>query len=190
MAIPYADKLIERAQKGERLTAKDRRHCVGYLMGTRPEMTNVEIGELFQVSEGLIRADKKRIRHERARLIKEEDVGLVIADIAIECDRQIRDLEASKMKCAKGTRPFVEHCKAIVDTRLKSVKALQELGYYPKSLGNLTVERFEYRAVVGKDGSVDTRPVDLRFDGDDDVIDVEFEEQRLIEAGQDEDVED
>jgi hypothetical protein len=185
MPIPYADKLIERAQKGERLTAKDRRHCVGYLMGTRPEMTNVEAAEIFQVSEGLIRQDKKRIRHERAKLIKEDDIGLVIADIAMECDNQIRDLEASKRKCKMGQRAFVEHCKAIVDTRLKSVKALQELGFYPKSLGNLTVERFEYKAVVGRDGSVDTRAADIRFDGSE-IIDADFEEQLQLEAPADE----
>jgi hypothetical protein len=40
------------------------------------------------------------------------------------------------------------------------------LGFYPKNLGNMTVEKFEYKAIVSKDGSVDTRPVNLVLPGD------------------------
>jgi hypothetical protein len=176
MALPHAEKLIERARRGERLGTKDRRHCISFLMTTQPDATNVEMGQLFQVTERAIRIDKKYIREERAKLIKQDDIGLVIADIAMSFDNQVRDIEKSKRKCKLGGRPYLEHCKAIFNLQLQKVKALQELGYYPKNLGNMTVEKFEYKAIVGKDGSVNTRAIEGYEE--DDAIDAEFEEVR------------
>lgn len=168
--IPHAEKLIERAQKGERLNAKDRRHAVAYLIATRPEITACAMGDLFYVSEGMIRVDKRIIKQEKAKLLQKEDVALVIVDIADCFDRQVKDLEASKRKCKLGSATYLAHCKEIFNLRLKMVTALQELGYYPKNLGSMTIDKYEYRATVGADNSVTTRAVNL------DVRDGEFED--------------
>lgn len=168
--IPHAEKLIERAQKGERLNAKDRRHAVAYLTATRPEITAVAMGDLFFVSEGMIRVDKRIIKQEKAKLLQKEDVALVIVDIADCFDRQVKDLEASKRKCKLGSATYLAHCKEIFNLRLKMVTALQELGYYPKNLGSMTIDKYEYRATVGADGAVTSRPVNL------DVSEGEFED--------------
>jgi hypothetical protein len=168
MAIPNAEKMMERAQRGERLTSTERRHCVAYLMATQPDVTNVALGELFGTTEKTIRGDKLKIREDKARSIKEDDIGLVIADIAINFDRQVRDIEASKRKADPGSRTYLEHCKAIFNLELERVKALQDLGWYPKNLGNMTQEHFVYKAFVTQGGAVDTRRVD-----NGDVIDVE-----------------
>src|SRR4051812_1330053 len=103
MAVANAEKLIERARKGERLTAKERRYCVAFLIGSGSRDTNNELGELFQVSERMIRNDKRTIKEDRIKDLNEENIGLVIADIAITLERQMRDIENSKRKCSMGS---------------------------------------------------------------------------------------
>lgn len=161
MALTEAEKIVQRATAGEQITAKERRHVVGYWMGTAPDMTNQQIADAFRVTEGQIRLDKKNIREEKARLLKEDDIGLIIADIVLTFERQVRDIESSKTKCDKGTRSYLEHCKSIFTLQKDMVKALQDLGYYPKNLGNLTIEKYDYKAIVTKDGNVDTRRIEM-----------------------------
>lgn len=168
--IPNAEKFVERAQKGEQLTVKERRHAISYLTVTRPELTGSALAQLFKVSEPTIRIDKQRIREAKAEMIQKEDIGLVIADIAICFERQIRDMESSKNHCKVGSVAYLGHCKAIFQMQLQKVEALQKLGYYPQNLGNLTVQKFEYKAIVNADGSVLTRPMDMKFNNKGDVI--------------------
>jgi hypothetical protein len=184
MAITQSEKLVERARSGEQLTSKERRVALAFLIATQPELTNTAIADVFRVSEKLVRMDKKYIRGERAKLIQEDDVGLVIADVTLSFENQVADIEASKKECAKGSRDYLEHCKAIFNFQLAKIKALQDLGYLPKNLGSMTIDKFEYKAIVTKDGSVNTRPVHMQTY--DDVIDAEVVEQvvdqKLIEA--------
>lgn len=172
---PQAEKLIERAQKGERLSTKDRRHCVAYLSATRPDVTNTAMADLFKVSERMIRIDRMKIRQDKAELLKREDIGLVIADIALCFEKQVKDLEAGKAKCKVGSSVYLNYCKAIFNLQLEKIRALQELGYYPKNLGNMTVDKFVFKAVMGEDGSINTRPVNIDFDKSK-VVDVEAAE--------------
>jgi hypothetical protein len=177
MPVPEADKLLERAKAGdEKLNTKDRRHVIAYLMATAPETSNVDMATWFKVSERQIRNDKRYIKEERAALIREEDIGLVIADIAMSFDNVVRELQRGAKKTTVGSMTHLKYYKEIFDTQLKKVKALQDLGYYPKNLGNMTVDKYEYKAFVNKDGSVQTNKVDLRFDEDGNIIDVEFED--------------
>lgn len=159
--IPQAEQLLERAAAGERLTTKERRHCVAFNMVKVPDATNVAMAELFQVSERQIRLDKQHIRQERAKLIKEDDIGLVIADIMVSFENQVSNLQKGQAKAKVGSRDYLEYCKTIFNFRLQMVKALQELGYYPKNLGNMTVDKYVYKATVSADGSVTTGPSHL-----------------------------
>lgn len=177
MPIPHAEKLIERAQKGERLNSNERRHCLAFLMATSQMESSEELATLFQVSGRLIRADKKYIREEKAKTIKDDDIALVIADIAMTLERQMRDLERSKYRCTPGTVAYLRHCTAIHEVQLKTVSALQDLGYYPKNLGLMTVEKWNYKATVSRDGSVLTRPIDMEIgDGGQPILDADYEE--------------
>lgn len=180
--LPHAEKIIERAKSGERIPANERRHAVAYIMGTDATQSNIELGKLFGVSEGQIRQDKKNIREDRAKLIREEDVALVIADIMINFERQVNDIEKSKGKSALGSKTYLEHCKAIFQLDMQRIIALQNLGYYPKNLGSMTVEKFEFKATVGKDGGVITRPVELHFNEKGQIVDAEFEEIKKLPA--------
>jgi hypothetical protein len=188
MLRPQAEQLIDRARAGERLNTGDRRHCISYLMATQPDMTKVAMGDLFHVNEAMIRQDFKKIREEKAKLVKEDDIGLVIADIALTFERQVIDIERSKKKCELGSRAYMDHCRAIARMQVDRVELLQNLGYYPKNLGNMTIDKFEYKSVVTKDGSVDTRRVDMTIEVDQsetermEAIDAEFEDVKMLPA--------
>lgn len=173
MPIPHAEKLIEQAQGGVRLSAKDRKYCLAFLSATKADMNNNELAALFQVSERQIRFDYKAIREEKAREITQEDISLIIADIAMTLERQMRDLEKSKNKCKAGSVAYLRHCTAIHDMQLKTVSALQDLGYYPKNLGNMTIDKYEYKSIITKDGAVDTRPM---------ILDIDSKDVEFIEA--------
>lgn len=204
MPTSHAEKYISRAEKGDKLTVKERRHVITYLMGTgrtahndatgkslvdasEQYATNVAMAELFQVSERQVRMDKAWVKEERARFIKHDDISLVLADIALSFDRQVNDIEDSKRKCDKGTRTYLEHCKAIFNLEIAKVNALQSLGYYPKDLGQLTVQKFEYKATVGVMASLESTPeatATRQKALDDSIIDAEMDDQLLLGPGE------
>jgi hypothetical protein len=172
------DQLIEAAKSGQKFDAAERRQAIGFLMATRPDVANTDMADWFGVTERTIREDKLKIREQFAKLVRQEDVGLVVADILQEYNRQVVDIERSKRQAKAGSKVFLDHCTAALELRLKTVKALQDLGFYPKNLGNMVVQKFEYKAVVNKDGNVQMRPVDM-FDekgvaAKRDALDVEF----------------
>ena len=158
--LSTADRILESASRGEAVTTQDRRHAVMYLMATEPQVTNSEMAEMFKVTERTIRFDKKKIREERSKRIKEEDVSLVIADILMDFERNVSDIEKSKKHATPGTRTYLEHCTSVIRMRLDTSRALQDLGYLPKSLGHLAVHKYNYQSTVLKDGSVETRKVE------------------------------
>lgn len=157
--MPHAQQLLEKAQAGETLSTKDRRHVVAFIMATEPDTTNVEMAKWFKITERAVRLDKKHIREERAKSLKDEDVGLVIADIALSYDTQIRRLETAlrnKKECKEGSRTYLEYIKTIFKMQLEKVDALQRLGYYPMNLGNMVIDKYEYQAKVNLDGSIES----------------------------------
>ena len=158
--LTTAEKILEAAGRGDMVPAHERRHVVAFLMATRPEVTDAEIGEMFKVSDRTIRSDKFKIRQEKSRRIKEEDVSLIIADILLDFERTVSDIERSKKKASLGTANFLNHCATVMDIRLKTTKALQELGYLPKNLGHLAVSKFNYVSTVGEGGVVETIKAD------------------------------
>jgi hypothetical protein len=161
MAIFTTERLYEDAKAGIKLEVDDRRRVIRYMMVVSPENSNTDLATVFQVSESMIRKDKAAIRQEIADDLRTEDVGLVIADIEFNFRRQLRGLEASKAKCILGSTEYRLHCQAILDIELRKTKMFQDLGYLPKNLGNLTTESYEYAAVLIKDGSVESRPMNL-----------------------------
>lgn len=157
--ILHVEKLLERAQSGEQLNSRERRHCLTHLLINNPEMSFAALSRLFRVSDTQIRKDHTKIRLEKSKLIQGDDVGLVLADVAFTFETQIRDLEIAKKKANPGSATYLKYCQTIFDLHLSKIKALQELGYYPKNLGNLVVERYEFRADVSKDGVVRSEAV-------------------------------
>jgi hypothetical protein len=184
MAILTTEALLQEARDGRKLDAVDRRNVLRYLMYTRPDMNNVEAGELFQVTEATIRKDRAAIREEMAEELRTEDVGLVIGDISFNFRRQMRDLEASKAKAKPGSKEYLAHCVALLDMELKKTKAFQELGYLPKNLGNMTVTNYDYAAVVIKGDQIESRPLTMFDDSTQAHL-----RQRALEGGDIQDAE-
>ncbi len=161
MAMFTTERLLEDAKNGVKLDVDDRRRVIRYLMIVNPENTNVDLAETFQISEAMIRKDKVAIRQEISDDLRKDDVGLVIADIEFNFRRQLRGLEVSKSACKPGTTEYRLHCQAILDIELRKTKMFQDLGYLPKNLGNIVTENYEYAAVLLKDGSVESRPMNM-----------------------------
>jgi DeoR-like protein with HTH domain len=155
-----AEEIISEAKKGEAISADKRRHAVGYLLATQGELTNMEIAELFNVSDRTIREDKAYVRKQAAELVSVEDIGMVIADIRLTYESFRQKLALSLKKSTPGTATHLNHLKLELDSQLRVVEALQSLGWYPRNLGELTRKNFTFVAVTSGDGSIDTRPVD------------------------------
>ena len=182
---PTAQDMIQRAKSGERLTTKERRHVITWLQATSGDdtasisMTNQQLGDLFGVTERTIRQDKQAFRKEKAKFIREDDVSLIIADIALDYERQVRDIEKSKAKAPLGSMTYLRHCTDALNLRVQMVKALQDLGYYPKNLGQLTVTKWDFQAHVDSTtGYVTTEQVDSLP-----VIDAEVVKPKALTEG-------
>lgn len=199
------ENLIHNAETGVKLNASDRRRCVGYLMTTQLGLSNTEMAAKFGVSEKTIRDDKKFVKADLISEMRDEDAGAVAADLAFNFRRQLRDLELSKQACKLGSKEYLAHCNSILDIELKRMRALQDLGLLPKNLGNVSVETFEYAAVVIKGDQIDARPIHafdektqqqiktvnakaLPESTDEKVIDVQYEDspERSVEYAQSE----
>jgi hypothetical protein len=157
-----AEALIKKAKTGEMLSPDQRRHAVGYLMSNAMQRvpSNMEMAEMFRVDEKTIRRDRDHIRKQASELVKEEDIALVISDIILTYERYCERIERQIAKLAKEpSRLHLDYENSLISTKLRVVDALQSLGWYPKNLGQLTKKTFEFKAVVTKDGTVDTRDV-------------------------------
>lgn len=182
-----AEKYVELAKSGERLTAVQRRHALQFLKVTEPGLTNDELASLFKVTPRQIRLDRQHLRKAAAQELVEDDVMLVISDMKESIKAQIRLLEKSRGDCRSGSREYLEHCKAIADLELKLNKAFQDLGLMPKNLGTMTVNEYHFEARVGLGGHTEVRDV-KQFEPDSDAPDAEFEmveDQKELTDGND-----
>jgi len=158
-----AESLWQQAQSGTKLTVKERRHVISYLLSSAPNETNQKLADVFQVSEAMIRQDKQIIRRNLAEEVKREDIGLVLADILINARNQIRDLERVKAKLeADGqlaSRLYKETCVCIFDLENKRIRLTQDLGFYPKNASSIAPNQYMFIATVNKEtGKVETLP--------------------------------
>jgi hypothetical protein len=161
MALPTTKRLIGRAEKGEKLTPKERRQCIGYFMVAEPETSNTDLAALFRVSERMIRFDQKAIKEQIAKEYAGLDPTVIVGELMMMRDRQIANIERSLKKAVEGSRTYLAHCVAINKILTDTTKTLQDLGVLPKELGNLQVESYEYKAYVIKDGQVETRALHM-----------------------------
>lgn len=158
-----AQELIDQAREGKILTAKERRHCIDYILsigsGNDPDdankkgkhatpLTIQEMAELFGVSTRQITLDKRIVREQRAKEVGEEDISLVLADIDYTFSSEIAALQRAKKKAKAGSSTYLQYVKAITELTSQRIKLLQDLGYYPKNIGNLTVAEYDFTAQI------------------------------------------
>lgn len=152
--------LLQRAKTGEKLGVADRRACLNYMLIKERGLTNVEIAEIFGISETMVRKDRAIIESVKATEVFSEDANLIVYRTVEVMDSQISALEASKKKSKQGSRDFVLHCKVISDLAKDKIKLLQELGFVTKSVSTATQD-FDFAAIVVKGDQIDTRSVSL-----------------------------
>lgn len=146
----------------DKLPAADRQDALAYLLGVRPDLSNIELSRLFKVNEKTIRNDKDTIRKRMSEEITDDDISFVVSDIRRTYERFSSELAKSTKACEYGTNTKLAHLKAEMDYQLSVVNALQSLGYYPKNLGNLTKTEFIFKAHVAKGGGVNTVAVESK----------------------------
>jgi hypothetical protein len=161
MAIIQAEQWLELARKKQQLTTEQRRHVIAYMMSRPGEEcpSKAEMAALFGVSDRTIGFDRKAIREAVAEEIKEEDVGLILADLRLCFEKTIRNIEKSAHKAKLGSANYLEHQKSLFKMQQDYVKGLQDLGVLPKELGTLHVDKFEFKASVGLEAA--GRPVNM-----------------------------
>lgn len=159
------ERLVEMAEGGEKLSSEDRRRALAYLKVARPELSKVDLAEMFSVSEGQIRKDLRIIVEESTDEMRDQDPATIIAEAVSTLRRQVADIEGAKKSARKGSRDYMQHCVSIADIQFKLLRALQEVGYLPKDASKMAQQLYEYAAVVLKGDNVDTRPIDM-FDGE------------------------
>jgi hypothetical protein len=164
-ATPIAEDLVGRARKGEKLTLEDRRYALQFLMYTEPDLSRMELGRIFQVDESTIRHDIKRIKEKNADLIKEDtDVKLIIADLIAARDRALLEIEKAKKLISttakEGTPNHLNFIKASVEIHMKVTEALQNMGWLPKNIGAITVNKHVFKAIVQKGQYIQTLRVE------------------------------
>jgi len=156
-----AEELVVRARKGDELSTEDRRHAVGWLIVKEPELTQIEMGQMFGVSDTTIRNDIKIIKQERAKFIKGDYVELIVSDLIADYERLASELEKSRKAATLGSANYREHVMAAMKMRLMIIEALQSLGWLDKNLGEMQVTKTVYKTEVQKGGMITVRPVDM-----------------------------
>jgi hypothetical protein len=162
-AVPSrSETLVLAAEHGEKLEVGARRDALAYLTVVRPDLSNIDLARLFDVSEGMIRKDKDFNRKRMAEELGSDDISLVINDIRRTYEVISTELQKSLKECSNGTMTKLNHLKTQMEFQMKYVEALQSLGFLPKNLGNLTKTQFIFKAHVAKGGGVSTVAVEDR----------------------------
>lgn len=164
MPMIQAEQWLADARNGISLETDHRRHVISYLTAVE-ELTIAQLAQLFNVHERTISNDRMAIRKLLAENIKEEDVSLILADIRLQFETNLRDIGRSKAKCKMGTRTYLDHCNAAFKMQMDYMRGFQDLGVFPKELGSVTVNKFEFQATVGLTADANPRPVKM-FDKD------------------------
>jgi hypothetical protein len=136
------------------LDSEERRDALAHLMFVRPDLSNVELGRYFKVTERTIRVDKEIIRKRMSEEVTDKDISVVVADLCRHHEYVMTELAKSTKACKAGTPSCLAHLKFQHEAAFKIIEALQSLGVYPKNLGNITKTEFVYKAHVAKGGGV------------------------------------
>ena len=151
--------LLKDAQNKVRLTSVDRRRVIAYIAeygykenGKYKDLSNVEMAELFQVDEAVIRRDKKKIAKEQSGTLSPEESMEFVHEFLQEHNALIRRAKEGLNQAPGGTLNHVRYIQTISVLAQQKIKILQETGILPKELGHLGVTQEDWRAYVLEDG--------------------------------------
>src|SRR5580693_1736117 len=87
------------------------------------------------------------------------DTVTVLAELQIAHEDLMRRLETDMKKSKPGTKTRLDFLRALGKERRDHCELLQSLGYFPKSLGLSTVEKYEFIATVGMGTNTDPKAI-------------------------------
>jgi hypothetical protein len=150
MANPTAEQLYETAKSGIRkLTATERRRVLIYLdeIGEKG-LSNYDLARIFQVTEAIIRADKKRLLNHYVMALTPEAAMSLVARHFKDLDNLIvlarRGLDEND-RGSTNERFYVETLAKLYKDRFA---AWQEIGVVRKELGHMNVTEEKWVATV------------------------------------------
>ncbi len=88
------------------------------------------------------------------------DLGGIVSELTADYENQRKQIRRSRAKCRPGTKAYLDHCKLLDDLRRKHILSLRTLGLIPRSLAATLADRYEYTAVLAKDGTCAIRTFD------------------------------
>lgn len=144
--------LYAAAQKGERLTPKERRSVIAYLDETDQHASNYELARLFQCDEKAIRRDKERLLRRYASHINPKAAIVYVAKYTKEHDALIRSAKEGLRKQTAGTAAHQQYLRLVSDLEERRIAKLQSIGIVPKELGAQTVSEESWVAEFTDDG--------------------------------------
>jgi hypothetical protein len=157
-----AQELFEKAQQGQSLTPRERRKVVDWV-DSQDELdySNTKLAEIFGVSEGNIRHDKKLILKAYASAISPEMAMTYVGHYLKSHDDLIRKARFGLFKTKVGTVYHQNYLKVISDLEDRKKKLLQEIGIIPKELGSVNIFQEVWQATVSDGGVTSVVPVDV-----------------------------
>jgi hypothetical protein len=170
------------------LTPRERREAVAYLDDhgfgdDNRDLSNYELADLFDVSEKIIREDKKRILAEYTSVISPAEALSYVGQYLRSHDGLIVRAKHGLAKSKPGTQAHQHYLRLISDLEAKRIQILQEIGAVPKELGRLNVTEERWVATVSNDGIVTCQPASQAEDvkslpphEPEEVFDIQFTE--------------
>lgn len=151
---PHVDAIWEEAKAGRRLSAGDRRRVMVYLEelgGPDGNQSAVQLAKIFQVSEHIIRLDRKTILRALGQELTPEAQVMIVA-------RHMSEIDSLIVTARNGMRQHTSGAlgeRWYVDVLLKLYKEKREtyenIGVIRKELGTLNVAEECWVATVDPD---------------------------------------
>lgn len=147
---PHVDVLWEEAKAGSRkLNSVDRRRVLVYIdeIGD-DDFTNVELAKIFQVSEPIIRQDKRKILQSIGAALTPEAQVMIVAQHMHEIDRLIVIAKNGMRQHNSGVMGERWYIETIAKLLKEKRETYENIGVIRKELGTLNVAEETWVATV------------------------------------------
>lgn len=148
------------AQKGIKLSQRERRQVITYLDEAGETPTNSELAKVFQVDEKVIRRDRSRLLRQYGSQISPTHAIMFVAKYVRNQEQLLKSAKLALSKATQGTLAHQNYLKLCSDLEERILTKLQSIGVVPKELGHMTVTEEKWVAEFADNGVASVRPDD------------------------------
>jgi len=162
LAKTHAEQLYESVQNQPRkLTARERRRVLVYLdeIGDLSQKSNYELARLFQVTEKVIRDDRKKLLATIAADLTADNAISLVAKHAADLHSLIRLAYKGLNAVDPGSIYHRNYLETLAKLEGQYFSTLQEIGIVRKELGHMAVTHEEWEATISEDAIAGVQPV-------------------------------